>query len=251
MNSIERQWRIFLKNIIENGEIHEKDDGDIIHESMINHCFIDNVLNQFGEQYVSTEMFLKLLKEGKFNINGYPIKDSALAGYVTSLDDENYIKNKYPDTEVKQFTYTYPQRIFNMTDRDSTFMVNQFNLMASRLIAIGETEKGLGYKDGSNRAVANVYSAVHDCDMNDIPCLNWMQFTIRDNKLVLHVMFRSNDCYGAFPSNMLLLTYLGLKMRDLLIKYYPLLKFEGINYNSTSLHIYESDIEQAKKVLEG
>ena len=36
-----------------------------------------------------------------------------------------------------------------------------------------------------------------------IPCLNWVQATIRNNKLILHVIFRSNDCYSAFPSNML------------------------------------------------
>ena len=102
---------------------------------------------------------------------------------------------------------------------------------------------------GSNRAVANIYSATRDCDMNDIPCLQIIQATIRNNELILHCFFRSNDCYGAFPSNMLFLNYLGLKLVDVLKDEYPLLKFAGIAYTSSSLHIYRGDLEQAKKII--
>ena len=34
----------------------------------------------------------------------------------------------------------------------------------------------------------------------DIPCLNWMQALIHDDCLTLHIMFRSNDIYQAFPA---------------------------------------------------
>lgn len=250
MNSIEVEWRKFLKQIIEHGDKHEKDDGDIIYESMINHCFIDNVLKQYGNQNITTEMFLEMVKNGVFNINGYPVKDIALYDYVTSIDNKEILENKNLSTGEEKFTYTYPNRIFKMTDRHSDFYVNQFALMVSRLTAVKNFDgKGLNYWSGSNRAVANIYSAPKDCDMNDIPCLQILQATIRDNKLVLHCFFRSNDCYGAFPSNMLFLNYLGLKLVDCLKKHYPTLEFEGINYNSSSLHIYQGDYEQAKKII--
>lgn len=257
MNNIEKQWRVFLKNIIENGIKHEKDDGDIIYESMINHCFIPNVLNQYGNQTITTELFLNMIKQGKFNMEGCPVKDLALYEYVTSLDNPEIINNKDfkkdEDSENKsdKFTYTYPNRIFHMNDRETDFFVNQFNLMIDRLTNPKKQNDKVKYWNGSNRAVANIYSAPLDCDMNDIPCLNWMQVTIRNNELILHVMFRSNDCFGAFPSNMLFLTYLGLKFTDKLKEKYPLLTFKGINYNSTSLHIYNGDYEQAKKVIRG
>ena len=241
MNSIEREWKKFLKNIITNGEKHEKDDGDIIYESMINHCFIENVLTQYyGNQNITTEIFLKMIKEGVFNINDYPVRDVALYDYVTSIDDKSIRMNKDLQSGEDKFTYTYPNRIFNMGERYSDFMVDQFELMVKRLTV----------SSGSNRAVANIYSGVKDCDMEDIPCLQILQATIRENKLVLHCFFRSNDCYGAFPSNMLFLNYLGLKLVDKLKLEYPSLEFKGINYNSSSLHIYQGDYEQAKKIVE-
>ena len=237
--NLEKAWKQFLQTILENGEYHTKDDGDILQESLINHCFVDNVLNQFGNQNITTEMFLDMIKQGRFNIKGYPMKDLALYDYVSSLDDMSTRVNKNFETGKDKFTYTYPNRIFNMGDRNSDFIVDQFNVMVERL----------KNSNGSNRAVANIYSAVKDCDMEDIPCLQILQATIRNNELILHCFFRSNDCYGAWPSNMLFLNYLGLKLVDELKKEYPLLSFKGISYNSSSLHIYKHDLEAARKVI--
>lgn len=249
MKTIEENWHKLLETVIQNGEIHEKDDGDIIQEHMINHCMISNPLKRFGNQNITKEMFINMIREGVFDIDDYPIKGDALAKYVTALDDYEQIENINNDG-TKKFVYTYPNRIYSMTDLHSEFRVNQFNLILSRLTGMRLNEKEeLEYYNGSNRAVANIYSAVHDCDKNDIPCLNWLQCTIRDNKLVLHVMFRSNDLFGAWVGNMYFLSYLGLKFVDCLKKYYPRLEFEGINYNSTSLHIYEYDLEKAKEIL--
>ena len=244
MNSIETQWKLFLKDAILYGKEHEKDDGDKLIELMINHAFIPNVVDTVvGNQKINTEMFLEMIKKGMFNITDYPMKDTALYDYVTSLDNNEIRENKDSQTGKDKFTYTYPNRIFKMTDRDSDFMVNQFALMIDRLT------EDFGGSSGSNRAVANIYSGTKDCDMKDIPCLQILQATIRDNKLILHCFFRSNDLYGAFPSNMLFLNYLGLKLVDCLKNYYPLLEFKGISYNSSSLHIYEHDLEAAKKVV--
>ena len=236
--NIEKAWKKFLYEIIENGERHEKDDGDILQEHLINHCFIDNVLNQFGNQNITTEMFLDMIKQGRFNIKGYPVKDLALYNYVSSLDNVETIHNRNTKGDNK-FTYTYPNRIFRMQDAFTNYTVDQFKVMVARLKNFY----------GSNRAVANIYSGVKDHKMNDIPCLQILQATIRNNELILHCFFRSNDCYGAWPSNMLFLNYLGLKLVDELKKEYPLLSFKGISYNSSSLHIYKHDLEAARKVI--
>ena len=247
MKTIQENWYDLLRIVIEDGETHEKDDGDILQEHLINHCMISNPLKQFGGQNITNQMFLDMIEKGIFDVEGYPIKGAALSQYVAALDDQEQIKNQNADGTSK-FVYTYPNRIFNLVDK-SGFMVNQFSLMLNRLLAVREKEGELEYWSGSNRAVANIYSAPHDCDENDIPCLNFLQCTIRDNKLILHVMFRSNDLFGAWVGNMYFLSYLGLKFVDCLKKYYPTLEFEGINYNSTSLHIYEHDLEKAKEVL--
>ena len=105
MNSIEKNWHKFLQDVLENGEKHVKDDDDILMEHMINHCFIDNVLNQFGNQNINTEMFLNMIKQGAFNVKGYPVKDVALYDYVTSMDDVSIRANKNFETGKDKIVY--------------------------------------------------------------------------------------------------------------------------------------------------
>ena len=232
--NIEEAWKYFIKNILDNGEYHVKDDDDMIKEVLINHCFIDNPLLKFSLN-IKSDLFIEMIKKGQFDIDDYPIKGEGLAEYVSSIDDE-YMRNG------GDFVYTYPERIYNICQANKSnevIYMNQFDVVCDRLKEYY----------GSNRGVMTLYSSALDFNETHIPCLNWLQVTIRNNQLILHVMFRSNDLYSAFPSNMLFLLYLGIKFCEELKKEYPLLKFKGINYNSTSLHIYKSDMEQAEKVI--
>ena len=246
--SLETIWKKLLKEIITKGHEHTKDDSPI-REIIGVHEFIPN---QFPQTpiYLPPNEFLKGVKKGAYDIKEYPMNGEALHDYVSSLDNREMIYNENQDGS-KKFTYTYPNRIFNMTDEHSDFMVNQFELMIRRLTGLeyDEEKDELSYHGGSNRAVANIYSAPKDCSMNDIPCLQWIQALIRHNELTLTIIFRSNDAYGAWPSNMLLINYLGLKLVDRLRKNYPELTFKGIYYNCSSLHIYETDMPAAEKVV--
>ena len=233
--NLEKAWRQFLKEILENGEKHEKDDGDVLQESLIDHCFIDSPLKQFGGQNITSKQFIDLIKQGVFDINDYPIKGIALAEYVESLDSEYMIDGG-------DFVYTYPERLQNYETVDlfgEILQVNQLEIMENRLENYS----------GSNRAVAVTYSPGRDSVAEHTPCLQVIQATIRNNELILHIFFRSNDCYSAFPSNMLFVSYIGIKMVESLKKEYPTLVFKGINYNSSSLHIYKGDLDAAKKVI--
>ena len=243
MNSIEREWKRFLKECIDNGEWVIKDDGDEILEIIDNHCFIPNIISSvMGENEISLELFLELIGKGRFNINGYPFEDMALQGYVLQVDDYSQIYLEKDENGNLPFVYTYPNRLFNIHQVTRDDVVDDFNQVE---IIVNRLKEHIG----SNRAVANLYMCALDKDEQHIPCLQFVQCLIRNNKLYLHVLFRSNDLYTAFPSNMLFLQYLGLKITNELKEDYPLLKFSGLYYNSTSLHIYRGDYEQAKKVI--
>lgn len=240
MNSIEKAWKTFLEECINNGEWHIKDDGDEILEVTDNHCFIPNVTDLLfcRGKGISLEVFLDMIDKGVFNIEDYPIKDTALGSYVKQLDDPKQIYLN----ENESFIYTYPERLFNIrqANRDKEVVFeNQIDTIINRL----KEHKG------SNRAVANLYMCGLDKNEQHIPCLQLVQCLIRNNQLNLYIFFRSNDLYTAFPSNMLFLQYLGLKITEELKKNYPLLTFNGIYYNSSSLHIYKGDYEQAKKAI--
>lgn len=237
-------WKDFLKECLDTGDWVIKDDGDDILEILDNHCFIPNVLDSVMiNSDVSLDKFLDLIGKGVFDIDGFPFEKEMLKGYVVQLDDPKQIYFDINSDSVDCFVYNYPERLFNIhqVTRDNEILdVNQIETIINRLKE----------SKGSNRGVANLYMCALDRDEKDIPCLQFVQCLIRNDELSLHVLFRSNDLYSAFPSNMLFLTYLALKITKELKDNYPLLKFKGIYYNSTSLHIYKGDYEQAKKVFE-
>ena len=221
MNIFESKWRKLLEELMLSHKKHVKDETQIreiigVHER-IDNPYHDSMLN------INHKQFAEAVKRGAFDIKDYPIKGEALFDYVTSLDDEHQI---YLDDD--GFIYTYSERLQNYQGR------NQLKDIINRL----------KQDMGSNRAIAVTFNPFVDNERADIPCLQLIQALVRNDKLILCVYFRSNDLYGAFPSNMMFLTYLGMKIADELG-----VTFDYIDYHCSSLHIYETDYEQALKVI--
>ena len=221
INFFEKVWKELLNEVIYNGKYTYKDDSKIkevigVHKQIKN-PYSNSIIN------ISADKFASYVKKGIFDIAEYPIKGEALFDYVTSLDDEHQI---YLDDD--GFIYTYSERLQNYND------INQLDVIINRL------NKNIN----SNRAIAVTYNPMVDMNRQDIPCLQLIQALVRDDKLILSVYFRSNDLYGAFPSNMMFLTYLGMKIANELG-----VQFDYIDYHCSSLHIYETDYQQALKVI--
>lgn len=221
INFFEKVWKELLNEVIYNGKYTYKDDSKIkevigVHKQIKN-PYSNSIIN------ISADKFASYVKEGIFDIAEYPIKGEALFDYVTSLDDEYQI---YLDDD--GFIYTYSERLQNYND------INQLDVIINRL------KKNIN----SNRAIAVTYNPIVDMNRQDIPCLQLIQALVRNGKLILSVYFRSNDLYGAFPSNMMFLTYLGMKIANELG-----VQFDYIDYHCSSLHIYETDYQQALKVI--
>ena len=245
---IDTAWMQMLWNIKKHGTVKKKDDSEII-EIVDNHFFIDPPYRKNDFFEMNQDIFKRLVKAGLFDIANYPISGDALANYVLSLDDptkiyfNNYGRNIETDSD---FVYTYPERLLSYATCDSIaedqkqYFENQMEIMVRRL-------KNHKY---SNRAVAVLYIPGVDGYAEDIPCLNWMQALISENQLALHIMFRSNDIYQAFPANMLFLMYFGIKLVDELKETYPNLEFKGIYYNSTSAHIYKTNEKEVLDLIE-
>ena len=221
MNVFESKWRKLLEELLLTNKKHVKDEAQIREiigvNERIDNPYKDSMLN------INHKQFAEAVKRGAFDIKEYPFKGEALFDYVTSLDDERQI---YLDDD--GFIYTYSERLQNYQGR------NQLIDIVNRLKE----------DTGSNRAVAVTFNPFVDNERADIPCLQLVQALVRDDKLILSVYFRSNDLYGAFPSNMMFLTYLGMKIANELN-----VEFDYIDYHCSSLHIYETDYEQASKVI--
>ena len=222
MNIFESKWRKLLEELLLIHKKHVKDETQIreiigVYER-IDNPYKGSMLN------INHTQFAEAVKRGAFDIKDYPIKGEALFDYVTSLDDEHQI---YLDDD--GFIYTYSERLQNYQGK------NQLTDIINRL----------KQDMGSNRAIAVTFNPFLDNEREDIPCLQLLQALVRNDKLILSVYFRSNDLYGAFPSNMMFLTYLGLRFAEELN-----VKFKGLDYHCSSLHIYETDLKMAKDVIE-
>lgn len=222
MNIFESKWRELLEDLIINHKKHVKDETQIrevigVYER-IDNPYKSSMLN------INYTQFAEAVKRGAFDIKDYPIKGEALYDYVTSLDQLDKIVLVDEDS----FIYTYPERLQNYQGRNQ--LIDIVNRLKQDI--------------GSNRAVAVTFNPFLDNERDDIPCLQLIQALVRNDKLILSVYFRSNDLYGAFPSNMMFLTYLGMKIADELG-----VQFDYIDYHCSSLHIYETDYKQALKVI--
>ena len=237
--SLENIWKKLLKEIITKGHEHTKDDSPL-REIIGVHEFIPN---QFQTPiYLPPSEFLKGIKKGAYDIKDYPMSGEALHDYVASLNDPAMITGIDVENE-SSFIYTYPQRLMDYVTVDKvTGEIGEYNQLQTMIERLEENS-------GSNRAVATLYNVGLDCIEEHIPCLNWIQALIRNNELTLTIIFRSNDCYGAWPSNMLFINHIGLYLVDKLRETYPGLIFKGIYYNCSSLHIYETDMPAAEKVV--
>lgn len=228
MLSITKCYIDFVNKILKQGKETYKDSNHHLVENLGNFYIIDDPLDlKFKAKYenYTTAMMLNDIKSGKFDIDGCPIKSDALYEYVKSFENSSD----------QGFVYTYPNRVL------AHFNIDQFDVMKERILNA----------TGSNRAVAITYDPKLDADREDIPCLQFLQCLVRNNELTIHCLFRSNDIFGAFYSNMFFIAYIGLKMKEEVNKELlgKKLNFGGIHYHSTSGHIYNTDLKASRTLI--
>ena len=227
-----------MNRIVKDGYQCSKDDSEI-YEVLGLHYQIANPIKLYSDNLnlnLNSHKFIDLAKNGAFDIEGYPLKGEALSDYIDSINQYDKI---YIHENDQAFVYTYPERIKHYLScdiEDNIIFYNQLDNIIKRL----------KNNIGSNRAIAVLYQAGLDSQAIDIPCLQLIQAFVRDNKLILSVFFRSNDIYGAFPSNMLFISNIGIVIQEELRKINPNIKFEYIDYHVSSAHIYETDLDAVK-----
>jgi len=158
------------------------------------------------------------------------------------ISDNSSLKEEFMEQYMKyliegyneniNFEYDYHSRLFNYNG-----IINQIDdVIIPKLIQYPT----------SRRACAITWIPTIDSKSHDCPCLQWMNFTIRNNKLNLTVLFRSNDMLLAAGANMYVLTglqsYVAEKLNNI-----EMGKYTHISCNP---HIYiNRDADELKKFL--
>jgi thymidylate synthase len=130
------------------------------------------------DEPISDDMISPLCKFGERSMNQY------VYDLMNGTDNE--------------FVYTYHDRLFayecgyEETPKDYSCVVNQIKGIIKKLKECPT----------SRRAQAITWYPEEDLFSDNPPCLQRMQFTIRNGQLNMHVTFRSNDCLSAMMANM-------------------------------------------------
>lgn len=102
----------------------------------------------------------------------------------------NYVDEVLYGTKSK-FVYDYHDRLFNTP-------CNQVEACIKRI----------NHDLRTRRAVMHTWIPEVDNDRKDVPCLQYVQFWVDENRLNMFVLFRSNDVLSALGANIVALTAL-------------------------------------------
>jgi len=106
------------------------------------------------------------------------------------------------------FEYDYHGRLFDWGERLST------GGQDVHIDQIGYIVKKLQQSPNSRRAIAITWNPVIDESLDDCPCLQLVQCMLRDEKIHMRVIFRSNDMLSAAGANMYALVQLQKSIAD-------------------------------------
>lgn len=141
---------------------------------------------------------------------------------------EAYSDNLLNDSD-NDFVYTYHDRLFKYGNN-----INQIKNIIQKL----------KQDPGTRRAQAITWYPHHDLHSKTPPCLQRIQFMIRDDALNMYVEFRSNDCLSAFNQNAYafaqLQNYVAEQVNYKIGKYY--------HYIVSAHMYYERDAEEINKL---
>lgn len=136
---------------------------------------------------------------------------------------EGYVEQFMCPTNVGDFAYTYGNRIFQ-----HAVAGNQYKRAYAKLLV----------EETSRRAIIHIWDSNADPISHNPPCMQTIQFMIRDNKLNCVVHFRSHDILMAWGCNAYALKTLLTNMWLDLSKHYTKLEEGTLTIISTNPHIY-------------
>lgn len=159
-------------------------------------------------------------------LSSYPVskhclfQEKAMKAYVDSLI--------YGDRDTG-FAYTYHDRLFNYQiaeDIGCGLQLHSFDQINSVIEKLSQNPQ-------SRRAQAITWDVYTDAGSHNPPCLQRVQFLIRDDVLNMYVEFRSNDMLSALGANMYALTHLQKYVAEHLD-----IPTGWYSHTSVSAHIY-------------
>jgi len=136
-----------------------------------------------------------------------------------------------PQEELEKY---FKESFFNPTKRGSEYTYGERLLTYARF---DEIIKKLRKSPGTRRAVLVLWDPSTDTKISAPPCMCYVQFLVRNNRLFTTVIFRSHDVLNAYPFNL----YAIVKLHEKVCKELGVDSGHVI-IHSISAHIYEDTL---------
>ncbi|MFH0860993.1 MAG: thymidylate synthase [Candidatus Altiarchaeota archaeon] len=184
----------------------------------------EDIKSQRGKTKEMLNLMCEVANPADRSIKGFPMGEEELKAYAKQLLSKDR----------SGFEYTYGERLRAWGSDILDKPVDQLDAIA----------KTLKRSRGTRRATAVTWIPPIDSKKEEVPCLILADFKVRDGKLNLTAVFRSNDMYGAWPANMY-----GLNKVNNFVAKKVGVKAGAITTLSISAHVYEHDYGNVKKAL--
>jgi len=159
-----------------------------------------------------------------------PLEEMVCKGFPMGKNELEDYSKQLLDADKKGFEYTYGERL-RVWGKEN---IDQVNFIIEKLKK----------NPNSRRAIATTWIPSVDEKNDEVPCLIMTDFKIREKRLCMTAVFRSNDMFGAWPANAYGLT----RLCEFVAKKVGV-DVGAITTLSVSAHIYEHDWKNVKKVL--
>ena len=189
------------------------------------------------------------------------LKESYIELIKKILNNNNLVEN-YLENMGEQISFSF-DNIFEMTqdqnintdllEMKKVFFSNQENKFGhsygssilTPLLEEKDPTKAIIKKLSGNMETRNAVLTFIPYGNNKIPCISTIQFLVRNNTLNIFYTARSQDIYKKFPLDAMCIASIGIEVARNLK-----LNLGYIQANIVSCHIYQSDINYAKKYIQ-
>jgi len=221
-------YQSVLKELIEFPDYKVSPRGQLVHE-------IENGI-------IRVENPLSCLYDNKIRSSQYKYIAGELLWYFSGSNDLDFIK-KYSKfweklvNEDRSLNSAYGHLIFT---KKNEYKFNQWRWAYKSLIDDKDTRQAIMHFNlPEHQFVGN----------KDFVCTLNLLFQIRDNKLLLTTMMRSNDVILGLPMDIVFFISLQLQMLKLIKVKYPEVELGSYTHIANSLHLYDRNFETVNKML--
>lgn len=198
-----------VRELLKSTEVDEAGMVELINLTFV--CDEDSIFREPNKEYIERE--LEWYKSMSLNVNDIPGKVPVI--WTQVADDSGLINSNYGWCIWSEDNHNQYESCLHQLELDK-------NTRRAMMIYTRPSIQQEYNKNG----------------MSDFLCTNTVQVFIRNNKLIYIVSMRSNDAIFGFPNDLGWHKHVYTKLHNDLLKTYPDLETDYIQWNAGSFHVY-------------